>query len=360
MTGKERLNTLLRKQPTDRLPWSMILDNHSISRYPEQYQKDHGLEFQRQAGCDIFLLNGWNTGLRLESPHLHFETARETVAVDQSENTRRVEWHTAQGVLVKILKRGHPIKHPVETKQELDIYTAMWESASFERRDDTEKIATIDALIGNHGVMTRFWGPSTIPRLLEQDMGIQNFYYLLHDHPDEMGHLIHCMHRKELDAFHILADGPWTSVTLIENTSTHYISPPVYAKYNMPHQRDFCRIVQGHGKTAILHMCGHIHAILDVIKETGCDGIHALTPPPLGDTTTDDVFEVLGEDTIIISGLGKTGSTRDEIRASLDRLITPRLRNANFVFNTGADGRYVSHEYLLHIADWMRDNGSLS
>ena len=59
--------------------------------------------------------------------------------------------------------------------------------------------------------MTRFWGPSTIPRLLETDFGTQGFYYLLHDYPAEMDALINLMHERELEAFRLLAQGPWSS-----------------------------------------------------------------------------------------------------------------------------------------------------
>lgn len=46
-----------------------------------------------------------------------------------------------------------------------------------------------------------FWGPSTVPLLLEKIMGFQTFYYLLADCPDEMDGLIRTMHQRELDAF---------------------------------------------------------------------------------------------------------------------------------------------------------------
>jgi len=47
-----------------------------------------------------------------------------------------------------------------------------------------------------------------------------------------------------------VAATPCASVTLIENTSTFYISPAVYRQYNMPHQREFVEIVKRAGKTA--------------------------------------------------------------------------------------------------------------
>ena len=99
-------------------------------------------------------------------------------------------------------------------------------------------------------------------------MGLEHFYFLLHDHPDEMRKLIGSIHERELEAFHILANGPCETVILAENTSTYYISPDVYREFNMPHVRDFVDIAHDAGKIAIIHMCGHILNLLQDIRIT--------------------------------------------------------------------------------------------
>ena len=146
--------------------------------------------------------------------------------------------------LLGVRRRNHPAKYPVGTLADVHVYREMWEGASFVAYEETETLAALDGLLAADGVVTRFWGPSAIPRLLENDMGVESFYYHLADHPDEMDGLIRCMHEKMLTAFQQLAAGPWESVTLVENTSTYYISPQVYARYNMPHQRDFVAAVK--------------------------------------------------------------------------------------------------------------------
>jgi hypothetical protein len=296
MNGRQRLDSVLHKRPTDRLPWTTLVDDATLAAAPQELGGNGGLDFYRHIGCDIFLLNGWNTPHRFASPQLLWPEEVD-VHTRQEDGRAFVEWAAPRGTLRAVYEKGHPVRYPVDSLEAVRVYRSMWEGASFVEHDDRPILRSLDELIGEDGVVTRFWGPSAIPRLLENDMGTANFYYLLADHPEEIDGLIGTIHERELEAFRILARGPWDSVTLVENTSTFYISPDIYRRYNMPHQRDFVRAVQRQGKPALLHMCGDVRDILELIGETGCDGIHALTPPPTGNTPWETALDVLGEQT---------------------------------------------------------------
>jgi hypothetical protein len=355
MTGRERLTAILQRRPTDRLSWSVLADGHTLGACP-------GLSFHdfcRQLGCEILSLNGWGTPHGFASPALEWSEGVEAKAWTEGDATTW-ELRSPEGALRSVWRGSHPVKYYVETLEELWLYRSMWEGARYVERDDREAFRAIDDLLGDDGVITRFWGPSTIPRLLETDFGVQSFYYLLHDHPREMEDLIALIHEREMEAFRILARGPWESVTLVENTSTYYISPDVYRRYNGPHVRDFVDAMHAGGKVAILHMCGHVRNLLEQIRDTGADGSHALTPPPTGDTPWELALEVLGEDTIIFGTLDPTLwvlGPIEKIGEALDRLITPRVRRAHFSLLVGADGIRVPVERFETVARWMEANG---
>jgi hypothetical protein len=359
MTGRQRIEAVLRRKATDGLPWGTIVDNATLALLPSELQGRGGIDFYRHLGCSTLLLNGWNTPHQLLSPVLRWP---DFVATEVSSDGPRhtTVWRTPRGCLTSLRVRGHPVKFPVDSLEAVHTYREMWEGATYQAVDDGPALARIDALLGDNGTVTRFWGPSAIPRLLELDMGTENFYYLLHDHPDETDGLIGAIHACLIEAFDIIAAGPWESANLAENTSTFYISPRVYEQYNMPHQRDFVSRVKAHGKVALLHMCGHVHALLPLIKETGCDGIHFLTPPPTGDTPWEDALDVIGEELIVIGALDPTiwvSGPINGIGPALDRLITPRLYESHFVLHPCADGIPVPQERFEAIRSWMDENG---
>jgi len=359
MNGRQKMEQILRRCPTTPLTWTALVDDHTLKRADPGLRGRWGLDFYRSIGCDVFLLNQWIAPFPLESPVLNWG---EGVRIEWSEEHGRQvgRWRTPRGTLTALYENGHPLKYPVESLEDLKLYRSLWDTARYEARDDRKNWDRLEREVGTDGVVTRFWGPTTIPRLLENDMGVVQFYYFMNDYPDLMKDLIAAMHQRELEAFDHLAAGPWPSVTLCENTSTYYISPRIYADYNMPHQRDFVGRMHAAGKTAILHMCGHVMNLLPLIRETGCDGIHTLTPPPTGDTPWEAALDAMGDDLIIMGALDPTifaAGPIEEIGPALSRLITPRLRKSPFVLCLMADGIPIEEARFRAVTRWMEANG---
>ncbi|MCY2928724.1 MAG: hypothetical protein NTV86_04365 [Planctomycetota bacterium] len=359
MNGRERLTAVLNRRRPDRLAWTTLVDGNTLGALGGEWAGLDAIGFGRRLGADLLLLDGWGTARGFASPAL----VRATAVTESWQDVAGRNVQTLRcpaGELTAVFERGHPRKYPVETLTDLRVLLAIWEGARYQARDDGENFAALDALVAADGVVTRFWGPSTIPRLLEFEMGTAAFYYLLNDHPDEMGTLIDAMHRAEMGAFEALAAGPCQTVILVENTSSFYISPDVYARFNGPHVADFVDSIHRAGKTAILHMCGHVKQLLPQIARTGADGVHALTEPPFGDTPWELALDALGEDCVIIGALNPNTFLRgpvDAIGEALDALYTPRLRRANVCCCAFADGLPVSIERWLAIAQWFERNG---
>jgi len=353
------MTAVLNRRRPDRLCWTTLVDGNTLGALQGEWAGVSALDFGRRLGADLLLLDGWGTGTGFASPAI-VRGGDITQEWEQQGDRGILRTKCPAGVLTGEFERGHPCKYPVGTLEELRICRSIWEATRFDAVDDAANFAAIDGAVGPDGVVTRFWGPSTIPRLLEFDMGTVNFYYLLTDHPAEMAELFDVVHRAEMGAFEALAAGPCDVIILVENTSSFYISPDVYQRFNGPHVSDFVDVVHAAGKTAILHMCGHIRNLLPLIRGTRVDGVHAVTEPPFGDTPWELALDALGEDTIIIGAFNPNVFLRqpvEEIPAALDALYTPRIRRANVCSCCFADGLSVGLDRWQAVAGWFRRNG---
>jgi uroporphyrinogen-III decarboxylase len=115
------------------------------------------------------------------------------------------------------------------------------------------------------------------------------------------------------------------------------------AVYSLEHIWDYVSCMHANGKKAVVHMCGHLKALLNEIKETGMDGIHALTEPPVGTCTFEEALDFLGDDLVIIGCLDpcvflNPNSTSEEIDAAVKKVLTGRVRESNLILGAGADG----------------------
>ena len=272
---------------------------------------------------------------------------------------------TAWGELVATTRSGHPVKHPVESLDELRILKNIWSESHYEEVDGAEEAcARLEAAIGDDGVYLPTLGPSPVQQLLQLDMGVANFYGLYQEHRDELDELLRVMHSRRVQEYEIVARRMSVpGLIVVENTSTTLISPAIYREYSLPQVRDFVRIAQEHGKKAILHMCGLLKGLTGPLKEAGLDGINGLTPPPVGDLPFEEAFDAFGEDLVVLGGIlrgdvfNKESVTREEIQRTLDQTYSPRVRKASFLLWAPADGLPVPLERFLAVHEWMEQNG---
>ena len=368
MTGRQHLLGLLGTAPADRVAWTTLVDDTTRSAMPPAVRQMPVLDFYRHIGCDVLQFGNYGLprDLRVPSPARLVTPPIDTEWTTEPDGLAVRRQATPWGTLVATFRSGHPIKHPVGAVEELRILKRVWAGSHYEEADGMEAAyARAEAAIGDSGLYVPTLDPSPVQQLVEMDMGVESFHYLLHDHRGEMEGLLDAMHACRVQEYEIVARrSPAPALMPVENTSTTLLSPTLYRRYSLPQIRDFCRICHAHGKKAILHMCGLLRGLVAELSETGLDGINALTPPPVGDLPFEEALDALGEGLIILGGIfdgtvfQKERVTRDEIAHALDALFTPRLRRASFLLWLGADGLPTPLDRVLAVRDWMETNGA--
>jgi hypothetical protein len=360
MTGKERLNRILRRDSGNTASWTTLVDRKTLVEMPENVREMTSLEFYKHIGCDIMQFGCGGIG-GTDSPSQLIQADTEQTRTTNPDGTTSIATKSKWGTLNAIWQKGHPVKYPVETIEELRILRKIWENSSYQLRADDRFFVTVRNIvneIGDYGVMVNTINPSPVQQLLEMDCGMLNFYSLYQDHPEEVRELLVIMHRCRLQEYEILAaNSPLDCVIPIENTSTRMISPQLYETLSLPQITDYVNILHKYHKLAVLHMCGHLKNLLPLVKETGCDGINAVTPAPLGDAGFEDVLKVFGDDFVIFGGMfnpfQEHGIGKEKMWSELDHLYVPEIRNANLLLWMGADGQHIPYERFLWVREWF-------
>ena len=368
MTGRERLLNILNGAPTDRLSWTTLATEQTRSCMSDELREMPLLDFYRFIGCDVIQLGSYGLPKEFASPRTRCVRPEcSTEKTDNPDGTVTRTYRTPWGNLTSRWKNNRLVEHQVASSDDIAVLTNIWRHTRYEDDGSAEEAyQRIDEALGSDGVCAPLANPSPLQQLIEFDMGLANFYYLLQDCPDEMDELISTMHAARREEYELLARGTSApAVISMENTSTTLVSPQIYSRYTVAHMQDFCRIMQQHGKKAILHMCGLLNGLLPDIARTGLDGINGLTPPTVGDVPYELALDKLGEDLIVFGGCIDQGvfqspnATVEKIHRLLDTTYTERIRRAHFVLWAVADGLATPVERFLAIRDWMEENSAI-
>jgi uroporphyrinogen-III decarboxylase len=108
----------------------------------------------------------------------------------------------------------------------------------------------------------------------------------LADHPAEVEALFAAIQRGLVRKTELLCEhSPADALYLFENTSTTLISPAQYRRYCARHVGECAGLTQAAGRNLILHMCGHLKALLPDLARILARAFEAFTSPPVGNTT---------------------------------------------------------------------------
>lgn len=296
MTGRERLLAVLKGKPVDTVPCVPNMPEQFVDAFPGikgENSLERAFNWIRQVGGDIFN----RRALPYEVKYHHVEIE---ISENKREKTVRKEYRTPVGSLFEKFKEGKRVERCIKEERDLEILKFIEEDKFFVPRP--EVVQTHMKMVGSDGINFPQSGLhcSAVQRFIRIDIDLSKFYYFLNDYPKKMEELFELIQINNRKVYEIIARSNIKQTMIAEDTSIDLISPKLYEKYSISQVRDFTRIMHKHGKMAIVHMCGRIKKLLPLIKRTELDGIDALTPPPAGDITFEEVFDFFGEDFLVI------------------------------------------------------------
>lgn len=284
MTPKERWLAAIHMKPVDRLPFWPKLDG--------AYPKAQDAPFR---DMDLDSIHNWIGSDKHKGIAGCTREARSRTSVETTRNagTMRTLYRTPYGELRLVHKfdapshSWHPVKFPVRTREDIRLMTDIFEDVTIEFDKDALRKARLQSEeIGQDALTTVGIGKSPLMHWVEWLAGVENAHFLLMDHQQEVETLFEAMHQVLIRKTKNLCEhSPADVFYLIENTSTTLISPDQYRQYCVHHVGEYARLTTAAERNLVLHMCGHLKALLPDLAQIPAQAFEAFTSPTLGNTS---------------------------------------------------------------------------
>lgn len=284
MTPKERWLAAIHMEPVDRLPFWPKLD--------EAYPKAQSEPFRNMT---LDAIHDWigsdkHTGIAGCVREVRKHTAVETT---RQNGTMCTIYRTPSRELQLVRQfdgashSWHPIQFPIKSREDILAMTELYRDVSLELNPTgLQEARRQSEQIGQGALTTICIGESPLMYWVEWMAGVENAHFLLADHQQEVEELFEAMHSVLLAKTRLFCEhSPADVFYLSENTSTTLISPDQYRRYCARHVGEYASLTKATGRNLILHMCGHLKALLPDLSRIPAQAFEAFTSPTLGNTS---------------------------------------------------------------------------
>jgi uroporphyrinogen-III decarboxylase len=308
MSSRERIMAALHGQPVDRVPFIPHVGGYSMASLPTRYQEMTRWQFLREIGADLFIRA--KRGFASWPPDSYAPPSTMVPLAWQPAGLQAppLKGRSDDRVQVSRVRRGHetlvtletpvgrlrslwrqtpesplvpfPAEPLLKTVEDLKVFQYALERAVVEPW--YEDLVAAKAAVQGEGVVEAVGNCTPIQDLIMWHIGLEQTVFMLLDHPAEIQALIDMMQEVRKKEYRVLAQSPADLVVTYENTSTTLLSPAYMARYESPALAEYSDILHQGGKPHLVHMCGKIQGVLDLISQALFDGITDVAPPPTG------------------------------------------------------------------------------
>lgn len=181
---------------------------------------------------------------------------------------------------------------------------------------------------------------SPFTQLLEL-IDFENALLALLDDPDKVEACLAALAEGTIELMRILAAAGADAILLSSAfAGAGFISPAHYRRFVLPFER---RVIAGFraaypGVPVYTHTCGAIGDRLELLEETGTDGIDTLDPPPLGDVELADARRRIGERLFIKGNIDPVNTllrgTTEQVRADAERRLLVAMACGGYILSS--------------------------
>ena len=193
------------------------------------------------------------------------------------------------------------LKWEVESKEELEV--AIWREENSTWEWDQERFEQSQREVGDLGAPTMFMPRMNVQCLYIEKMGVEKGIFAMHDWPDTVEAFFRARDENHDRLIDVINASPVRIINLGENIHAGTLPPDLFLKYHLPACQHRCERLHAAGRFVSSHWDGDCRPLLPYARETGLDGIEAITPRPQGDVTLEEIKEGLGDDLFLLDGI---------------------------------------------------------
>jgi hypothetical protein len=193
------------------------------------------------------------------------------------------------------------VKWEVESEAELKV--AAWREENTTWEWDAECYATLLREVGDLGAPTMYMPRMNVQSLYIEKMGVEHGIYALYDWPDTVDAYFRALEESHDRLMDVINTSPIEIINFGENIHSGTLAPKLFLKYHLPSCQRRCEKLHRAGKFVHAHWDGDTRPLLRYARETGLDGIEAITPQPQGDVTLEEIKAGLGDEMYYLDGI---------------------------------------------------------
>jgi hypothetical protein len=330
---EDRIMSVFKGEKPDKIPWMPRIEhwynvNRTVGTLPQEYE---GLDLPQvyerlNAAMRLYIFADWIYGF-LQPPYgpqimpTPLKTVsglswmgREKAEVEEVEvkrvkmgNEIVTEYKTPLGVLKSIERSSehgwawYIVEYPVKSVKDFKVLEYLLERTGYEF--DTEAFEKLSSWLRGQGMIWCCGPRRPLQRLLIEFMGVERTFISLRRHKDEVERIMEAIKQDNDRYYEAIKKSPIKVVNLTDNLDCRMVSPELFKKYYLPEYQERCDELHKAGKYVITHADGYVKALLPLFKETGLDGVEAVTFKPAGDVTPEEVKEAFGDELILVDGI---------------------------------------------------------
>jgi len=260
---------------------------------PDDYRGLSLPEIYRKLGCSNRIYDFNDCFVDCEDPAVR-------ITVTEDENGRIEETVETPVGTQKAVSQRSPnstylkhIKWPIA--DEADMKVAIWRESRRTWSWDQQRYEQLCAEWASLGAPTMYMPRTTVQMLYIDQMGVENAIFALMDYEDTCKAYFDALRANQEQLIEVINQSPIEIVNFGDNLHAGTLPPEYFEKYLLGVYQRRTELLHAAGKFVHAHWDGDVKPLLPYARDTGLDGIEAITPAPQGDVTLEQTKQALGD-----------------------------------------------------------------